>query len=111
MLRFRDALLEYAEDTSNDHDSEHEHFGPYLSLEIMTWPEPGFDDHAIRGSLLDLKRLAAIVGTKVAVAQPGETICIRDEFAAKSPYALIIEVRNDDFDPAQADPMLHKEVG
>jgi len=110
LLRFRDALFEYAEDPSNDYESEHEHYGPYLFLEIMTWPEPGFDDHGIRGSLPDLKRLAAIVDTKLGVAQPGETICIRDEFAANSPYALIMEVRRNDFDPAQADPVLPKEV-
>jgi hypothetical protein len=76
----------------------------------MTWPEPGFDDHAIRGSLSDLKRLATIVETKLAVAQPGETICIRDEFAANTPYALILEVREDGFDPSQADPTLPKEA-
>jgi len=60
LMRFRDALSEYAEDPNNDYESEHKHYGPYLYLEIMTWPEPGFDDHAIRGSLPDLKRLAAI---------------------------------------------------
>lgn len=110
LLRFRDALLEYVDDPSNDYKSEHEHYGPYWYLEIMTWPEPGFDDHAIYGSLPDLKRLAAIVETKLAVAQPDETICIRDEFAANTPYALILEVREDGFDPAQADPMLPKEA-
>jgi hypothetical protein len=110
LLRFRDALLEYADDPSNDYTSEHDHYGPYWYLEIMTWPEPGFDDHAIRGPLPDLKRLAAIIETKLAAAQPGKTISIRDEFAANSPYALILEVREDGFDPAQADPMLPKET-
>jgi hypothetical protein len=110
LFQFRDVLLEYADDPSNDYESEHEHYGPYY-MEIMTWPEPGFDDHAIRGSLPDLKRLAAIVDTKLAMAQPGETIRIRDEFAANSPYVLIMEVRSDDFDPAQADPTLPKQVG
>ena len=41
LLRFRDALLEYAADSSNDYASEHEYYGPYY-LEIMTWPEAGF---------------------------------------------------------------------
>lgn len=110
LLRFRDALLEYAGDPNNDYESEHEHYGPYSYLEVMTWPEPGFDDHAIRGSLSDLNRLAAIVDTKLAAAHPGETIRIRDEFAANSAYALIIEVRGDDFDPAQADSTLPKHI-
>jgi hypothetical protein len=109
LLRFRDVLSAYADDPSNDYKSEHEHYGPYF-LEIMTWPEPGFDDHAIHGSLADLKRLAAIVENRLAVAQPGDTVCIQDEFAANSPYALIFEVREDDFDPARADPMLPEEA-
>jgi hypothetical protein len=34
----------------------------------------------------------------------------RTGFAANNPYALILEVREDGFDPAQADPMLSKEA-
>jgi hypothetical protein len=110
LLQFRDVLLEYADDPSNDYKSEHEHYGPYY-FEIMTWPEPGFDDHAIHGSLADLKRLAAVVEKKLAVAQAGDSVFIQNEFAVNSPYALILEVREDGFDPAQADPMLSKEAG
>jgi hypothetical protein len=109
LLRFRDALLEYAEDPSNDYKSEHSHYGPYRYLEIMTWPEPGFDNQAIRGSLPELKRLATIVETSLAITRPGGAIYIRDEFASDSPYALILEVREDGFDPSQADPMLPRE--
>ncbi len=110
LLRFCDVLLEYANDPSNDYKSEHEHYGPY-TMEIMTWPEPGFDDHAIYGSLTDLKRLAAIVGGKLASAQPGTTIRIQDEFAANTPYALILEIHEDGFDPSQADSNLPKMAG
>ena len=109
LMRFRDALLTYVADPGNKQKSEHEHYGPYSYLEIMTWPEPGFDDHSIRGTLPDLKRLATIVEAKLAVAHAGEVVCIRDEFAANTPYALILEVREDGFDPAEADPMLPKE--
>jgi hypothetical protein len=111
LLRFRDALLEYAGDSSNDYQSEHEHYGPYWYLEIMTWPEPGFDDHAIRGSLPDLERLAAIIEAKLAAAQPGDEICIRDEFSLSTPYTLVLEVRKDGFDPAEADLNLPNEGG
>ena len=110
LLGFRDVLLEYADDPSNDYKSEHEHYGPNY-LEIMTWPEPGLDDHAIHGSLTDLRRLAAIVEGRLGRSQAGEVIRIRDEFAANSPYALILDVREDDFDPARADPKLREEVG
>ena len=111
LLLFRDALLEYAADPSNDYQSEHAHYGPYCYLEIMTWPEPGFDDHAIRGPLSDLARLATIVEAKLASSQPGDEICIRDEFAPNSPYTLVLEVHKDGFDPAQSDPNLPDEGG
>jgi hypothetical protein len=45
------------------------------------------------------------------VAQAGDSVFVQDEFAANSPYALVLEVCEDDFDPAQADPMLPKEAG
>lgn len=111
LLRFRDALLEYADNSRNDYQSEHQHLGPYWYLEIMTWPEPGFDDHAIRGSLPDLVRLATIIEAKLTTAHPGDEICIREEFAPNTPYALALEVRKDDFDPAEADPNMCAECG
>src|SRR3954466_13369192 len=106
LLRFRDVLRSYAADPQNQLQSEHEHYGPYGYLEVMTWPEAGFDDHAIRGSLADIARLATIVEKKLAAALPGSTIRIREEFAANSPYELILEVKEDEFDPASADKAL-----
>jgi hypothetical protein len=106
LLRFKDALLRYAADPRNAEIAEHEHFGPYMYLEVMTWPEPGFDDHAIRGPLPDLARLARLIETKVAEAPPGSQIQIREEFAPNSPYSLILDVRSDGFDPAKADSAL-----
>jgi hypothetical protein len=86
--------------------SEHDHYGPYSYLEIMTWNEPGFGDHAIRGSLGDLARLASIVEAKLADAAPESRIAIRDEFAGGSPYSLVLDVREAGFDPASEDSSL-----
>jgi len=69
----------------------------------MTYPDPGFDGRAIRGSLDDLTRLAELVGEKLATAQAGESISIREEYAADSPYTLVLDVRPDGFDPASSD--------
>jgi hypothetical protein len=106
LLGFRDALLSYVADSRNALESEHEHYGPYKYLEIMTWPEAGFDDHAIRGSLTDLARLAKLIEAKLVAARPGSSIRIHEEFAANSPYALVLDLREDGFDPASADPLL-----
>jgi hypothetical protein len=109
-LKFGDALLAYATNEGNAKESEHEHYGPYGYLEIMTWREAGFDDQAIRGSLPELERLGKMVGDKLAAAQPGDAILIQSEYSPNSPYALILEVREDGFDPADADSALSNEI-
>jgi hypothetical protein len=103
LLYFPDLLLGYVNDPKHATDGEQEHYGPYGSLDVMTYPDPGFDGRAIRGSLDDLTRLAELVGEKLATAQAGESIQIREEYAADSPYTLVIDVRPDGFDPASAD--------
>ena|SRR2546423_3585922 len=103
LLYFPDLLLGYATDPQNAIDGEHKHYGPYGSLELMTWSEPAFGGKAIRGSLVDLTRLAEIVEGKLATAQAGEAIQIREEYAADSPYSLLLDVRPDGFDPASTD--------
>jgi hypothetical protein len=111
LLRFRDLLMAYAANQSNAQESEHEHYGPYGYLEIMTWREAGFDDHSIHGPLPELRRLGEIVEGKLIAAQPSTTIVIQNEFSANSPYALILEIRKDNFDPAEADPALSEGTG
>lgn len=104
LLHFSDLLRGYVLDPANASDGELKHYGPYGSLEVMTWPDAGFDGNAIRGSLTDLDRLANLVETKLAVAEPGSPVRVREEFAADSRYALVLDVRADGFDPASADP-------
>jgi hypothetical protein len=43
---------------------------------------------------------------KLAIAHPGSSTVIRQEFAANSPYALILDLHEVGFDPATADPLL-----
>ena len=106
LLRFRDALLSYAANPGNSLDSEHEHYGPYRYLKVMTWAKPGFDEQSIHGPLSDLSRLAGLIEVKLSTARPGSTITIREEFEPGSPYALALELRDDGFDPASADTAL-----
>jgi hypothetical protein len=103
LLYFPDLLLGYVNDPENATDGVRKHYGPYGSLEIMTWADAGFDGNAIRGSLDDLTRLAGLVEEKLVTAEPGSPIQIRDDFAANSPYSLLLDVRADGFDPATAD--------
>ena len=103
LLYFPDILLGYVNDPQNALDGANKHYGPYGSLEIMTWPDAGFDGHAIRGSLVALTHLAELIEVKLASAEPGSPIPIREEFAPESRYTLLLDVRADGFDPASAD--------
>jgi hypothetical protein len=109
LLKFRDALLAYSSKAANAAMSEHDHYGPYMYLKVMTWPEGAFDDDCIRGSLEDLKRLAHIIEDKIASTAVGASVRIQEEYAPDSPYGLVINVRDNDFDPALADAALPPE--
>jgi hypothetical protein len=104
LLYFPDLLFGYVADPQNASDGHQEHYGPYGSLQVMTWPEAGFDGRVIRGSLMALTHLAELIEAKLATAEPGTPILIRDEFAPDSRYTLVLDVRADKFDPASPDP-------
>lgn len=103
LLYFPDLLLGYVADPQNASNGKRAHFGPYGSLEVMTSPLPGFDAHAIRGSLPALTHLAELVEAKLAFAEVGSRVKIRAEFAPQSAYSLVLDVRADGFDPATTD--------
>jgi hypothetical protein len=103
LARFSALLRRYIADPRNAMLSEHEHYGPYLYLEVMTWTEAGMDDHAIHGTLQDLERLAELVDERAAVLRPGEQTRIREEYAPNAEYGLILKLREDGFDPATLD--------
>jgi hypothetical protein len=103
LLHFPDLLRGFIIDPKNGKDGAQEHYGPYGSLDVMTWPDAGMDGNAIRGSLTELDRLANLVETHLAVAEPGTPIRIREEYAPGSRYALLLDVRADGFDPSSTD--------
>jgi hypothetical protein len=103
LLHFPDLLRGFIIDPANVSDGAQQHYGPYGSLEIMTYADAGLTGNAIRGSLTDLDRLASIVETHLVVAEPGAQIRIREEYAPESRYALVLDVRADGFDPSSTD--------
>ena len=102
LRRFADLLRAYVADPRNATISEHEHYGPY-GLEIMTWSQPGIDDHAIFGPLAKLAELADMVEDRLGRARPGESVSVRDGFAPDAPFDLILDVRAEGFDPPSAE--------
>lgn len=103
LRKFARLVREYASNPKNESPSEHEHFGPYQYLEIGTWHHPEITDHWIAGPLKTLSALASLVEKTTERLKAGERASLRQDFAPASPYDLIVEVREETFDPAKAD--------
>ncbi len=103
--RFAALLRAYAADPRNAPVTEHDHYGPYMYLKVMTWTEPMLDGHAIAGRPSDLVRLADLVEEKLAEAAQRSSFEIGADYEPASAWILRIQVMDDGFDPASADPL------
>lgn len=106
LLKFAKILHDYASNPKNDMLSEHDHFGPYMYLEIGTWSEPVITDHWIAGPLKNLLALSSLIEESIGNAKSGDVIHLRKTFSPTSPYELILGVRDNAFDPVSADQQL-----
>ena len=104
LRKFARLVREYALNPRNESLSEHEHFGPYMFLEIGTWSQPEITSHWIAGPLKDLSSLASLIESVADTSSVGERVSLRRLFAAESPYDLIVELKDDAFDPPREDP-------
>jgi len=106
LLKFCDLLMKYASSARNGMISEHQHYGPYCYLEIMTWSEPQINEHAISGTLTQLRKLSGICREKLDAAIPGDMFIIDSEYSKNNKYKLQLIIKEDDYDPAKADAQL-----
>lgn len=98
-------LREYAANPSKAKLFEHDHFGPYWYLKVMTYAEPILNENVIGGRLEDLSRLADLLESRLAALSPGDRFTIGREYAPDSEYVLDVELAPDAFDPSSADPL------
>lgn len=105
ILKFCDILKEYSEEIRNDHIGEHDHYRPYMYLEIMTWNTNGVNHHSIHGSLTSLNHLSNIIIIR-KLDTSNDVFCIDDEYSSESTYKMKFIVKEDSFDPASADSQL-----
>lgn len=103
LLRFHELLIDYVRDPQYNEISAHEHYGPYMHLEIMTWSKPGINDHSIHGSKEDLQRLAEMFKSKLQETPQGHHFVIGNDYTPDSDYSILVEVKEEDFDPASLD--------
>lgn len=103
LLHFAKLIQAYVADPRNQKLSEHEHYGPYMYLEVGTWDKAEITDHWIAGPLDKLATLAQEIEQKITGAAVGDIIDVGHGFAPSSDVRLILEVSSDSFDPASAD--------
>ena len=96
-------LDEYVSNPNNDSISEHQHYGPYNYLKIMTWDKPIITEEYIAGTINDLKSLRQLFVDKLANARSGESFDIHKEYGLGNTIGCTFFVTADDFDPASMD--------
>ena len=100
---FADLVHAYASDPKHDALSEHQHFGPYMYLEIGTCREPEITDHWIAGPRTALGALALEIERTIPELPIGGAVSLRQAFASSAVYDLVLERRAEPFDPAGED--------
>jgi hypothetical protein len=102
LLGFGRLVARHAESTAASTETEPLQLGPYGDLRVKFWERPGIDDESIHGRPDDLHRLAQLVESGLADAQPGAKVVIGPEYAGDVECSLLLQVMDDDFDPADA---------
>lgn len=103
LRKFASEIRKYASNPANDRISEYQHFGPSMNLELGTWHQAEITDQWIAGPPAELLSLATLIEQSVKSNVVGQRIALRSNFSPLSPYQLILDVRDDTFDPAFAD--------
>ena len=99
-------LDDYTRQTSNDAISEHDHYGPYSYLKIMTWDKPTITERYFAGTIQDLKILRNIIANKLNNAQPGQTFHIDKDYGNDNTVTAKFFIMSEDFDPVSMDELI-----
>ena len=103
LRKFAAEIRKYASNPAHDRLSEYTQFGPAMSLEIGTSHQTEITEQWIGGPLVDLLRLATLIERSAQANVVGKCIALRSNFSPMAPYELILDVRDDAFDPGSAD--------
>ncbi len=103
LRKFAAEVRKYASNPAHDRLSEYTQFGPAMNLEIGTSHQTEITEQWIGGPLAELLRLATFIERSAQANVVGTCIALRANFSPMAPYELILDVRDDAFDPASAD--------
>jgi hypothetical protein len=104
LKKFASEIRKYASNPAHDRLSEYTHLGPSMNLELGTYQQAEITEQWIGGPLIELRQLAALIDQSVQANMVGRCIALRSNFSPMAPYELILDVRDEAFDPASADP-------
>ena len=96
-------LKNYISNPINNQISEHEHYGPYHYLKIMTWNEPIITKDYIAGSIQDLAFLGKLIEEKMEIKTIGDNFTIDKEYGLNNTASALFTIMPDDFDPFTMD--------
>jgi len=96
-------LQDYINNPANDFLSEHDHYGPYSYLKVMTWNKPVITEQYIAGTIADLKNLKVILADKIEKLQAGQSFTIDGEYGVDNTAGLKFFMIKDNFDPVSMD--------
>ena len=105
--KFAALLDRYATDLRNTELSEHDHFGPYMYLKVVTWSSPEINQDGIYGALSNIVRLAALVRERVASCHPGNSFSIAQAFSTASSTELTLVCEPESFSPGAYDAQFY----
>jgi hypothetical protein len=103
LQRFVSLLHAYTANPKNRQVSEHEHFGPFMYLKVVTFPNAEVNNDGIYGTLEDIARFAELLEARLRSAPVGAHFELSREFAVRSSTAFTVHVEADSFDPAAYD--------
>jgi hypothetical protein len=108
--QFSSLLCKYADDPVNVNFSEHEHYGPYYYLKIMTSDQERITADMFEVTIQGARQLADIILRKTMSHAPGETFLIETEFGNNNTASALFFLMDDSFDPASLDKSLRRKL-
>lgn len=106
LQNFVSLLDKYTNTSANNTLSEHEHYGPYSYLKIMTWDKPIIKADYIAGTIQDLKILRNLISEKLEKTEAGQTFNIEKEYGQDNTNTAKFFVMADNFDPVSMDELI-----
>lgn len=104
LKKFAAEIRRYASNPAHNRLSEYMHLGPAMNLEICTSHQAEITDQWLGAPVMEFMHLAGLIDRSVQPNMIGKRIALRANFSPMAPYELILDVRDDAFDPASADP-------